>query len=81
MDKWIMDACHLRAEGGEDIDGKMEEKTGDDTFVDASGNVIGVKRSKKMDPNEIKKAIKDVEKKLKDHAKNKTSTWTGTTRR
>ena len=59
----------------------MEEKTGDDTFVDAGGNVIDVKRSEKMGPKEIKKAIKDVEKKLKDHAKNKTSTWTGTTRR
>merc|ERR1712066_972481 len=71
-EKWIMDAGHLRAEGGEYIDEKMEEKTGDDTIVDANGNVIDVKRSKKMDPKEIKKAIKDVEKKLKDHAKNKT---------
>merc|ERR1712045_468908 len=70
-EKWIMDAGHLRAEGGEYVDVKMEEKTGDDTITDASGNVIDVKKQKKMDPKDIKKAIKDVEKKLKDHAKKK----------
>merc|ERR1719203_1921556 len=78
-EKWIMDAGHLRAEGGEYVDVKMEEKVGDDTVVDANGNVIDVQRSKKMDPKEIKKAIKDMEKKLKDGAKNKTlsdeETW------
>merc|ERR1712039_341616 len=73
-EKWIMDAGHLRAEGGEYVDVKMEEKQGDDTVVDANGNVIDVQRSKKMDPKDIKKAIKDVEKKLKDHAKKKTLT-------
>merc|ERR1712176_200439 len=71
-EKWIMDAGHLRAEGGEYVDVKLEDKAGDDTVVDASGNVIDVNRQKKMDPKEIKKAIKDAEKKLKDHAKNKT---------
>merc|ERR1712113_953043 len=68
-EKWIMDAGHLRAEGGEYEDLKLEDKTGDDTFVDANGNVIDVKRSKKMDPKDIKKAIKDCEKKLNDHKK------------
>jgi len=68
-EKWIMDAGHLRAEGGEYVDIKLDEKQGDDTIVDASGNVIDVKRQKKMDPKDIKKAIKDVEKKLKDHKK------------
>merc|ERR1712151_67500 len=68
-EKWIMDAGHLRAEGGEYVDVKLEEKTGDDTITDASGNVIDVQRSKKMDPKDIKKAIKDAEKKLKDHKK------------
>ena len=43
MERWIRDAGHLRAEGGEYIEEKMKEKTG----------------------------IKDVEKKLIDHAKNK----------
>merc|ERR1712151_1017006 len=71
-EKWIMDAGHLRAEGGEYVDVKLEDKQGDDTITDASGNVIDVKRSKKMDPKDMKKAIKDLEKKLKDHAKNKT---------
>merc|ERR1719476_1320226 len=56
-EKWIMDAGHLRAEGG------------DDTVTDASGNVLAVTRQKAMDPKEIKKAIKDCEKKLKDHKK------------
>merc|ERR1711896_45234 len=70
-EKWIMDAGHLRAEGGEYVDVKLDDKTGDDTVTDASGNVMDVKVQKKMDPKEIKKAIKDVEKKLKDHTKNK----------
>merc|ERR1711874_33671 len=68
-EKWIMDAGHLRAEGGEYVDVKLEDKGGDDTVTDASGNVIDVKRQKKMDPKDIKKAIKDVEKKLKDYKK------------
>merc|ERR1711981_217021 len=70
-EKWIMDAGHLRAEGGEYVDVKLDDKTGDDTVTDASGNVMDVKVQKKMDPKEIKKAIKDVEKKLKAHTKNK----------
>merc|ERR1719203_2498782 len=78
-EKWIMDAGHLRAEGGEYVDVKLEKEVGDDTVVDANGNVIDVQRSKKMDPKDVKKAIKDVEKKLKDGAKNKTlsdeETW------
>merc|ERR1712156_1032012 len=69
-EKWIMDAGHLRAEGGEYVDVKLEDKAGDDTVVDASGNVLDVKRQKTMEPKEIKKAIKDCEKKLKDHKKN-----------
>merc|ERR1712178_585352 len=70
-EKWIMDAGHLRAEGGEYVDVKLEDKAGDDTIIDASGNVLDVTRQKKMDPKDIKKAIKDCEKKLKDHTKNK----------
>merc|ERR1711874_167707 len=69
-EKWIMDAGHLRAEGGEYVDVKLEQKGGDDTITDASGNVIDVKRMNKMDPKDIKKAIKDVQKKLKDRKKN-----------
>merc|ERR1712157_334715 len=71
-EKWIMDAGHLRAEGGEYVDVKLEGKGGDDEVVDASGNVLAVNRDKKMDRKDLKKAIKDLEKKLKDGAKNKT---------
>merc|ERR1712139_178616 len=73
-EKWIMDAGHLRAEGGEYVDVKLDDKNGDETVTDASGNVMDVKVQKKMDPKEIKKAIKDVEKKMKDHTKNKNLT-------
>merc|ERR1719389_281917 len=69
-EKWIMDAGHLRAEGGEYVDVKLEDKGGADTVTDASGNVIDVQRNKKLEPKEAKKAIKDVEKKLKDNKKN-----------
>merc|ERR1712039_712905 len=73
-EKWIMDAGHLRAEGGEYVDVKLEDKAGDDTIIDASGNVLDVKRQKTMDPKDIKKAIKDAEKKLKDHKKKQSLT-------
>merc|ERR1712226_754338 len=68
-EKWIMDAGYLRAEGGEYADMKLEAKDVNDTFVDASGNVLEVKREKKLDAKEIKKAIKDIEKKLKENKK------------
>jgi len=73
-EKWIMDAGHLRAEGGEYVDMKLEDKGGADTVVDASGNVLNVEREKKMEPKEIKKEIKDVEKKLALHKKKATMT-------
>merc|ERR1719221_2597932 len=66
---WIMDAGHLRAEGGEYVDVKLEKEVGADTVTDASGNVLEVTRQKALDPKEIKKQIKDCEKKLKDHKK------------
>merc|ERR1712190_707648 len=62
--KWIMEkseltgAGHLREEG---------EIRADDEIYDESGNKIEVK--KKLDAKEIKKLIKDIEKKLKDHKK------------
>lgn len=71
-EKWIMDAGHIRAEGGEYVDVKMEDKGGDDTFIDGSGNQIDVKRDKALSDKDVKKAIKDIEKKLKDNKKNKT---------
>jgi len=68
-EKWIMDAGHLRAEGGEYVDVKVEEKGGDDVFIDGSGNAIEVNRQKALSDKDVKKAIKDIEKKLKDHKK------------
>merc|ERR1719151_383710 len=72
-EKWIMDAGHLRAEGGECVDVKLDKEIGADTVTDASGNVLEVKREKKMDAKEIKKAIKDCEKKIKEGKKTKLS--------
>merc|ERR1719151_83924 len=68
-EKWIMDAGHLRAEGGEYVDVKLDKEIGADTVTDASGNVLDVTRAKALEPKEIKKQIKDCEKKLKDHKK------------
>merc|ERR1712159_17754 len=73
-EKWIMDAGHLRAEGGEYVDIKLEDKGGDDVFIDGSGNAIDVKREKNLSDKDLKKAIKDIEKKLKDHKKKKNLT-------
>merc|ERR1712050_149153 len=70
-EKWIMDVGHLRAEGGEYVDVKLEEKEGDDQVVDGFGNVVDVNREKKRAPKELKKDMKDVQKKLKDNAKSK----------
>merc|ERR1712107_442904 len=70
-EKWIMDAGHLRAEGGEYVDVKIEDKPLDEEITDAAGNKIGVKRQKELNGKELKKAIKDIEKKLKDNKKSK----------
>merc|ERR1711920_1065285 len=72
-EKWIMDAGHLRAEGGEYTDTKIDDKGEPDEIFDGAGNKIDVKREKKMEGKELKKAIKDTEKKLKDGAKQKMS--------
>merc|ERR1712166_588854 len=71
--KWIMEkseitgAGHLREEGEVKLDEQIEEQTGPDEIFDESGNKIEVK--KKLEGKEIKKIIKDLEKKLKDHKK------------
>merc|ERR1712232_1516702 len=58
-EKWIMDAGHLRAEGGEYVDVKLESKAGDDEVVDANGNKIDVQKQKNLSAKDLKKAIKD----------------------
>merc|ERR1719473_2309045 len=71
--KWIMEkspvtgAGHLREEGEIQLDEKIEEQAGPDEIFDESGNKIVVK--KKMEPKEIKKEIKEIEKKLTAHKK------------
>jgi len=72
--KWIMEksevtgAGHLREEGEIVLDGEIAEENGPDEIYDESGNKIDVK--KKMDSKEMKKHIKDIEKKLSAHKKN-----------
>merc|ERR1712167_128632 len=73
-EKWVMDAGHLAAEGGEYCDEKIEEKNEEEEIFDAAGNKIDVKRSKTLSDKEKKKAIKDLEKKLKENKKKKNLT-------
>merc|ERR1712100_964594 len=70
-EKWIMDAGHLRAEGGEYTDIKIDDKDGPDEVFDGAGNKIDVQRQKALSAKDLKKAIKDTEKKLKDGEKKK----------
>merc|ERR1712083_1000723 len=71
--KWIMEkseltgAGHLREEGEIRADEEIVDEKGPDEIYDESGNKIEVR--KKLDAKEIKKLIKDIEKKLKDHKK------------
>jgi len=74
--KWIMDAGRLREEGDVELDEEndLDANAGDgqDEVVDGSGNVIQVNKVKNMSDKERKKAIKEIEKKLKDHKKKNT---------
>merc|ERR1719453_2721996 len=72
--KWIMEAGFLREEGEIAADDEdMEEMAqGPDEITDASGNKIEVNRAKTMTDKERKKAIKEIEKKLKEHKKKNT---------
>merc|ERR1719174_717729 len=74
--KWVMEkskvtgAGTLREEGELAKDDEaIEAQEGPDEIYDESGNKIDVKRAKQMDPKEIKKCIKEIEKKLKDNKK------------
>merc|ERR1711896_54964 len=68
--KWIMEkseqtgAGRLREEGEIKLDEAIEEQKGPDEIYDESGNKIEVK--KKLEAKDMKKMIKDIEKKLKD---------------
>merc|ERR1712217_285342 len=65
--KWIMEAGRLREEGEIQLDEAIEEQKGPDELYDESGNKIEVNKMKTMPAKEIKKEIKIIEKKLKDH--------------
>jgi len=73
--KWIMTksevtgAGNLREEGEIKLDGEIAVIDGPDEVYDESGNKIDIKKSKTMSAAEIKKAIKEVSKKLQDHKK------------
>merc|ERR1719343_1209059 len=71
--KWIMEksaetgAGNLREEGEIKLDEEIAEVQGPDEMYDESGNKIEVKKNKALDAKGMKKAIKDIEKKLKDN--------------
>jgi len=73
-EKWIMQGGRLRIEG-ESVDtseGTAEGNKGPDEVYDGAGNKIDVKKNVTLSERDKKKAIKDLEKKLKDGKKNKT---------
>merc|ERR1712063_171887 len=73
-EKWIMQGGRLRIEG-ESVDTSAEkevEKKGPEEVYDGAGNKIDVKKNVALSDKDMKKAIKDIEKKLK--AKNNTLT-------
>merc|ERR1712032_1590066 len=73
-EKWIMHKGYLRIEGESvDLDkGKEDGNAVQEDVFDASGNKIDVKKKVTLSAKDQKKAIKDLEKKLKDGKKNKT---------
>merc|ERR1712137_1438519 len=74
--KWIMEkseltgAGHLREEGEIRADEEIVDEKGPDEIYDEAGNKIEVK--KKLEPKDMKKQIKDIEKKLQQHKKKPT---------
>merc|ERR1711884_886379 len=72
-EKWIMKGGYLRIEGQSVDTNQEEEKSGNkaqDIVYDGAGNKIEVKAA--LSAKDAKKAIKDIEKKLKDGKKNQT---------
>merc|ERR1719224_124502 len=62
---WFMVEGKLRVEGEEEVDEKIEEKLGPDTYTDAAGNTHEVKKDKEMTKAEIKKMTKLIKGKIK----------------
>jgi hypothetical protein len=63
-------AGNLREEGEIQVDENIEEQQGPDEIYDESGNKIIVKKA--LDAKQIKAAIKDIEKKVKENKKKNT---------
>jgi elongation factor 3 len=70
-EKWIMDAGHLSREGEVVGDEEIVVEEAPDEIVDGSGNVVKVNKAVTMSEKDRKKAIKEIEKKLKEHKKKK----------
>ena len=62
---WFMVDGRLRVEGEEEVDEKIEEKLGPDTYTDAAGNTHEVKKDKALTKAEIKKMTKTIKAKIK----------------
>jgi elongation factor 3 len=75
-EKWIMMGGRLRIEGESvgDDDAKDSGNTAPEEVFDGAGNKIDVKKSVVLSDKDRKKAIKDLEKKIKDGKKKKTLT-------
>ena len=75
-EKWIMKGGYLRIEG-ESVETEADKAaaaSGPDVVYDGAGNKIDVTKNVTLTPSQAKKQIKDLEKKLKDGAKNQTLT-------
>merc|ERR1712159_930838 len=74
-EKWIMKGGRLRIEGESVGDDSTDNaNTAPDEVFDGAGNKIDVKKNANLSDREKKKAIKDLEKKIKEGKKNKTLT-------
>lgn len=64
--------AHMAITGGDTTDLKdiIEDKKKEEFYIDGSGNEVALKKT--LTDKELKKRIKEVEKKLKDHNKNNT---------
>jgi hypothetical protein len=68
-----MEAGFLREEGEVQGDEEMADQgEGADEIIDGAGNKIEVSRAKTMTDKERKKAVKEIEKRLKEHKKKNT---------
>merc|ERR1711988_2007408 len=62
---WFMVDGKLEVEGEEEIDEKIVEKVGPDTYTDAAGNTHEIKKTTELSKAEIKKMTKSVKEKIK----------------